>query len=89
MATYGDGATNASNDLFLVNPAGPAIDATRALIAAYNASADPRLASFVAMIPDYQPTLIDRRPLSGQIFEGAAGNSILSCSGRRSMSVGW
>jgi hypothetical protein len=67
IATYGDGATNASNDLFLVNPAGPAIDATQALIAAYNASGDPRLAPFVAMVPDYKPTLIDRRPLPEKI----------------------
>jgi hypothetical protein len=67
VATYGDGATNANNDLFLVNPAGPAIDITNALIAAYSASGDPRLAPFVAMIPDYKPTLIDRRPLPEKI----------------------
>jgi len=63
VATYGDGATNAKHDLFLVNPAGPALDITKALIAAYDASGDPRLAPFVGMIPDYKPTLIDRRPL--------------------------
>jgi len=63
IVTYGDGATNAMHDLFLVNPAGPAIDGTMALVAAYNASGDLRLAPFVAMIPGYGPTLIDRRPL--------------------------
>ncbi len=67
IVTYGDGATNAKHDLFLVNPAGPALDGTKALIAAYNASGDPRLAPFVAMIPDYEPTLIDRRPLPQMI----------------------
>ncbi|MBM4019356.1 MAG: hypothetical protein FJ288_13715 [Planctomycetes bacterium] len=63
LVTYGDGATNAKQDLFLVNPAGAAIDGTKALVAAYDASGDPRLAAFVAMVPDYKPTLIDRRPL--------------------------
>jgi len=67
VATYGDGATNAKHDLFLVNPAGPALDITKALIAAYNASGDPRLAPFVAMVPGYKPTLIDRRPLPEKI----------------------
>jgi len=63
IVTYGDGATNAKHDLFLVNPAGAAIDGTKALVAAYNASGDPRPAAFAAMIPNYKPTLIDRRPL--------------------------
>ena len=67
VATYGDGATNAKHDLFLVNPAGAALDITKALIAAYNASGDPRLAPFVAMVPDYKPTLIDRRPLPEKV----------------------
>jgi len=67
VATYGDGATNTNGDLFLVNPAGPGIDITKALIAAYNASGDPRLAPFVEMIPDYKPTLIDRCPLPEKI----------------------
>ena len=76
VATYGDGATNASNDLFLVNPAGPAIDATTALMAAYNASGDPCLAPFVAMVPDYKPTLIDRRPLPDRVEFPAAQSRI-------------
>jgi len=67
VATYGDGATNAEHDLFLINPAGLALDITKALIAAYKASGDPRLAPFAAMIPDYKPTLIDRRPLPEKI----------------------
>jgi len=67
VATYGDGATNPKGDLFLANPAGPAITFTEALIAAYNASGDPRLAPFVAMIPDYKPSLVDRRPLPATI----------------------
>ncbi|MHC4917187.1 MAG: heparinase II/III domain-containing protein, partial [Planctomycetota bacterium] len=67
VATYGDGATNAKHDLFLVNPAGAALDCTKALIAAYNASGDPRLAPFVAMVPDYKPTLVDRPPLPEKV----------------------
>ena len=76
VATYGDGATNANGDLFLVNPAGPALDITQALIAAYNTSGDPRLAPFAAMIPDYKPTLIDRRPLPEKIEFPAVSSKI-------------
>lgn len=76
LVTYGDGATNAKHDLFLVNPAGAALDGTKALVAAYNASGDPRLASFAAMIPDYKPTLIDRRPLPEKIELPAAPSKI-------------
>ncbi len=76
VATYGDGATNAKHDLFLVNPAGPAIDGTRALVAAYNASGDPRLAPFIAMVPDYRPSLIDRRPLPEKVEFPAAPSKI-------------
>ncbi len=76
IVTYGDGATNAMHDLFLVNPAGPALDGTKALIAAYNASGDPRLAPFVAMVPDYAPTLIDRRPLPETIEFPAVSSKI-------------
>ncbi len=76
VATYGDGATNANGDLFLVNPASPAIDGTKALIAAYNASGDPRLAPFIAMIPNYTPTLIDRRPLPEKIAFPSAASKI-------------
>ena len=72
LVTYGDGATNAMHDLFLVNPAGAAIDGTKALVAAYNASGDARLAPFVAMMPHYTPTLIDRRPLPEKIALPAA-----------------
>ncbi len=76
LVTYGDGATNAMHDLFLVNPAGAALDGTKALVAAYNASGDPRLAPFVAMVPDYRPTLIDRRPLPEKIELPAAPSKI-------------
>lgn len=76
LVTYGDGATNAKHDLFLVNPAGAALDGTKALIAAYNASGDPRLAPFVAMVPDYKPTLIDRRPLPAKIGFPAVSSKI-------------
>ncbi|MEO5367745.1 MAG: heparinase II/III family protein [Magnetococcus sp. WYHC-3] len=63
VVTYADGATYAGGDLFLVNPAGPGIDMAKTLTAAYNTSGDPRLAPFVAMLPNYQPDLLDRRPL--------------------------
>jgi len=76
LATYGDGATNAKHDLFLVNPAAAAIDGTNALVAAYNASGDPRLAPFVAMVPDYKPTLIDRRPLPEKVEFPAAPSKV-------------
>ena len=76
VVTYGDGASNANGDLFLVNPAGPAIDSSAALIAAYNASGAADLAPFVAMIPDYRPTLIDRRPLPEKIEFPAAPSRI-------------
>jgi hypothetical protein len=78
IVTYGDGATNAKHDLFLVNPAGSAIDGTKALVAAYNASGDPRLAPFVAMIPDYKPTLIDRRPLPEKVEFPSVSSKIWS-----------
>jgi hypothetical protein len=77
IVTYGDGATNAIyDDLFLVNPAGAALDGTKALIAAYNASGDPRLTAFVAMAPGYKPALIDRRPLPEKIEFPAVSSKI-------------
>ena len=66
VATYGDGATNADGDLFLVNPAGSGLNAEKALIAVYNASADPRYAAFLKLVQDYRPDLWDRRPLPPQ-----------------------
>ena len=56
-------------DLFLVNPAAPkgSIVMQDALIAAYNASRDPRYGAFVSMIPDYKPNLIDHPPLPNEI----------------------
>lgn len=66
VATYGDGATHAGGDLFLVNPAGDGLNAEKALTAAYNASADPRYAGFLKLVQDYQPDLWDRRPLPPQ-----------------------
>src|SRR5262249_20858612 len=51
VANYGDGSTNAMGDLFLVNPAAAAstgnIVMHEPLIAAYNASRDPRYGAFV------------------------------------------
>lgn len=64
IATYGDGATGpGGSDLFLVNPAGQGLNGEQALIAAYNASGDAKVAAFVDMIRGYQPGLWDRRPL--------------------------
>ena len=76
VVTYGDGATCASGDLFLANLAGPGIDMAPALIAAYDVSGDPRLAPFVAMIPNYKPALPDRRPLPETIAFPAAPSKI-------------
>jgi hypothetical protein len=69
VANYGDGSTNAIGDLFLVNPAAPTgnIVMHEALIAAYNASRDPRYGAFVAMIPGYSPNLIDHPPLPDKV----------------------
>ena len=69
VANYGDGSTNAFGDLILVNPAAAKGNVVmhEALIAAYNASRDPRYGAFVSMIPGYMPNLIDRPPLPGTI----------------------
>ena len=69
VANYGDGSTNAMGDLILVNPAAAAgnIVMHDALIAAYNASRDPRYGAFVSMIPGYRPNLIDHPPLPDKI----------------------
>jgi hypothetical protein len=67
VATYGDGATNAQGDLFLVNPAGAGLNAQDALVAAHDVSGDARYAAFVALIPDYRPGLIERRPLPARV----------------------
>jgi len=73
VATYGDGATNAAGDLFLVDqavgavakkgPARPVHAFHDALIACYRASGDPAYAKFVSMIPGYRPDLLDNPPL--------------------------
>jgi len=63
VATYGDGATNAKGDLFLVNPAGGHLNMTQALVTSYQTSkGDSRLAPFVTMVPDYKPSLTERWP---------------------------
>ena len=67
VATFGDGATGANGDLFLVNPAGPGLNMHEELVEAYNVSDDLRYAQFLKMIPDYKPNLWDRRPLPTQI----------------------
>jgi hypothetical protein len=69
VANYGDGSTNAMGDLILANPAAAEgnIVLHDALIAAYNASGDPRYAPFVAMIPGYKPNLIDQRSLPAKL----------------------
>jgi hypothetical protein len=63
VATYGDGATSAEGDLFLVNPSGPGFHLHEELTEAYAASGDPRYGAFLAMVPGYAPALPDRRPL--------------------------
>ena len=69
VANYGDGSTNATGDLILVNPAAAEgnIVMHEPLIAAYNASRDPRYGAFVSMIPGYTPNLIDHPPLPDKI----------------------
>jgi Heparinase II/III-like protein len=66
VANYGDGSTNAMGDLILINPAIAEgnIVMHEPLIAAYNASRDPRYGAFVSMIPGYTPNLIDHPPVS-------------------------
>ena len=59
VATYGDGATGPGGDLFLANPAGPAIDMHEELAEAFAASGDPAYAAFLDWAADAS------RPLSG------------------------
>ena len=70
VANYGDGSTNAMGDLILVNPAVAEGNVVmhEPLIAAYNASRDPRYGAFVSMIPGYTPNLIDHPPLPAARF---------------------
>ena len=69
VANYGDGSTNAMGDLILVNPAVAEGNLVmhEPLIAAYNASRDPRYGALVSMIPGYTPSLIDHPPLPEKI----------------------
>ena len=60
VATYGDGATSAAGDLFLVNPAGPGANMHQELAEAYGLSGDEQYGSFLSFLPDYRPTLFDR-----------------------------
>ncbi len=77
-ATYGDGSTNAMGDLILVNPAAPKGNLVmhEALMAAYNASRDPRYGTFVSMIPGYKPNLIDQPPAPSKIQMLAAPSRV-------------
>jgi len=64
VATYGDGATGANGkDLFLVNPADKGLNAHEALGASWRTAGAPLYAPFVAMIPGWKPSLLDRKPL--------------------------
>ncbi|MGB6754824.1 MAG: hypothetical protein WBE71_20235 [Xanthobacteraceae bacterium] len=69
VANYGDGSTNALGDLILVNPAVSEgnIVMHEPLIAAYNASRDPRYGAFVSMIHGYTPNLIEHPSLPAEI----------------------
>ena len=66
VASYGDGATSGSGDLFLIYPGpdkgkGPLVH--DGLADAYNISGDSRYAAFLSLLPDYKPNLMNRRPL--------------------------
>lgn len=63
IATYGDGATSPTGDLFFVNPAGPGLNMHEELAEAYGLSGDPMYAGFLSFVPDYEPTLFDRAAL--------------------------
>src|SRR5262245_50884738 len=71
VATYGDGATGPSGDLFLVNPAGPGSNMHEELAEAYNLSGDREYASFLSLSPNYHPTLFDRAPPKKKEFPPA------------------
>ena len=65
-ASYGDGSTSGGRDLFLIYPGpnkgkGPLVH--NGLADAYNVSGDSRYAAFLALLPDYKPNLLNRRPL--------------------------
>ncbi len=76
VAAYGDGATSAEGDLFLVNPAGPGLHLHEELAEAFAVSGDPRYAAFLAMVPGYAPNLVDRRPLLPDVRLPAAPSRI-------------
>ena len=66
VASYGDGATSGGGDLFLIYPGpnkgkGPLVH--NGLADAYNVSGDSRYAAFLALLPEYKPNLLNRRPL--------------------------
>ncbi len=63
IATYGDGSTNATGDLFLVNPAEPGMHLHEELAGAYALTGEPRYAAFLKLVPDYRPDLWDHPPL--------------------------
>lgn len=70
IANYGDGSTNGGGDLFLIHT-GPGDQSRNILVheplaAAYAVSGDPRYAAFLAMLPDYQPSLLGNRPLPAE-----------------------
>ena len=63
VATYGDGATGAAGDLFLVDPSGVNSNMHEELAEAYNLSGEEKYASFLSFVPDYRPTFFDRPAL--------------------------
>ena len=62
-ASYGDGSTGGGRDLFLIYPGGGGSLVHAGLADAYNVSGDSRYAAFLALLPDYKPSLLNRRPL--------------------------
>ncbi len=76
IANYGDAATDARGDLFLVNPAGPGRDMHEELAAAYGVSADPRYAAFLELVQNYEPDVVEDRPLPGSVELPAAPSKV-------------
>ena len=63
VATYGDGATGPSGDLFLVDPTGGKLNLHGELALAYALPGETRYAAFLRFLDDYRPVIPDRPPL--------------------------
>lgn len=77
IATYGDGATGPSGDLYLANPAGPhKWHLHEELAKAFDLTGDSRYAVFLSYNQTYQPDLLDHPSLPDQSTWPAAPSTV-------------